>query len=187
MKSTEVYRIARQVLAPWCKEHGFRRTKGGVRGWYKPIGEKFIVFWFQVSQDGWDEYAGSKFTVEFQISDEPVIGAGEPNQRWRLPKFLNEDELEAVRGMQDAVIAKLEKPSRSYFIFQLADDVVSWYLAKFERVIEPYRRTDDIWLRYKDEEDVERWAVFVKGKLPGVVRFLSNAPANDGVHPTANQ
>ena len=186
VKSTEVYRTARQVLASWCKEHGFGRNKGGMLGWYKPIGEKFIVFWFQVSQDGWDEYAGSKFVVEFQISDKPIIGAGESNRRWRLPKFLNEDELETVRSVQNAVIAKLKKPSQSYFILQLPDDVVSRYLAKFERVVKQYHPTDDIWLRYKDEEDVERWAVFVKEKLPEVVRFLSNAPSNNGMHPTAN-
>ena len=184
MKSTEVYKIVQQELASWCREHGFKRTKGGMLGWYKPIGDKFIVFWFQVSQDGWDEYAGSKFVVEFQISDEPIIGAGESEQRWRLPEFLNEDELEKVRSMQNAVIAKLEKPDRSYFIFQLGDDLVSWYLDKFKPVVERYRRTEDVWLRYKDKEDVERWAIFVKEKLPEIVRFLSNAPANNALQPT---
>ena len=171
MKSTEVYSVIRQVLAPWCKEQGFKRTEGGMLGWYKPFGDQFIVFWFQVSRDGWDKYACSKFILEFQVSAKPVIGAG--HQRWRLPKFLNADELEHVRRMQNVVIAKLEKPDRGYYIFQLGDDVVKWYLAKFHLVHERYSSTDDIWLRYKDREDVERWAVFVKGVLPKVIGLLS--------------
>jgi hypothetical protein len=186
VKSTEVYSIIRQALASWCKEHGFRRTEGGMLGWYKPIGNQFIIFWFQVSRDGWDEYAGSKFIVEFQISDEPFIGAGHHNQRWRLPKFLNEDELEHVRRIQNAVIAKLEKPNRDYHVFQLGDDVVNWYLAKFNPIVERYSRTDDIWLRYKEKEDVKRWAVFVKDMLPKIVRWLSNPPANNSLNRSAS-
>jgi hypothetical protein len=75
--------------------------------------------------------------------------------------------------MQNAVIAKLDKPDRGYYAFQLGDDVAKWYLAKFDPVVEPYSSRDDIWLRYKDREDVERWAVFVKGVLPKVVRLVS--------------
>jgi hypothetical protein len=176
VKSTEVYSIIRQVLTPWCKQHGFRRTKGGMLGWYKPIGNQFIVLWFQVSQDGWDEYAGSKFVVEFQISDEPLIGAAH-NQRWRLPKFLNDDDLDCVRRMQNDVIVKLEKPDSNYYVLQLGDDVVNWYLAKFNPIVERYSRTDDIWLRYKEKEDVECWAGFVKEVLPKIVGLLSDATA----------
>lgn len=173
MKSTEVYSVIRQVLAPWCKEQGFRRTAGGMLGWYMPIGDQYMVFWFQVSREGWDEYAGSKFIVEFQIAAKPVIGAGPHKQGGRLPKFLNADDLGRVRHMQNAVIAKLNKPNRSYHIFRLGDEVVNWYLAKFNPIAEPYSNTDDIWLRYREKEDVERWAIFVKGLLPKVVHLLS--------------
>lgn len=71
------------------------------------------------------------------------------------------------------IIAKLNKPNRSYHIFRLGDEVVNWYLAKFNPIAEPYSSTDDIWLRYREKEDVERWAIFVKGLLPKVVHLLS--------------
>ncbi|MCM3869834.1 MAG: hypothetical protein ND895_03905 [Pyrinomonadaceae bacterium] len=174
MKSTEVYSIVRNILASWCKEHGFRRTGGGMLGWYRPIGDRFILFWFQVSRDGWDEYTGSKFIVEFQISDEPQIGSGHHDQRWRLPKFLTGDQLELIRQLQNRVIAKLEKPNRDYHIFQMPDNVVDWYLAKFKPIGERYSRTDDIWLRYKEKEDVQQWAIFVKEVLGSIVGSLAN-------------
>jgi len=172
MKSTEVYRIARQIIAPWCKEHGFKRTKDGMLGWYKPVGDKFLVFWFQVGTR-WDDLAGSSFIVEFQVSERPLIGDG-LNLRWRLPRFLDEEELERVRRMQNAVIAKLEKPDLSYCISKCGpyQNVINWYLAEFDLVAKTYSQRDDIWLRYKEEKDVERWAEFVKGVLPRVSSLL---------------
>jgi hypothetical protein len=173
VKSTEVYGILRQIFSSWCKEYDFRRTTGGMLGWQKPIADHYIVFWFQVSRDGWDEYAGSHFIVEFQISNKPIIGAGQHNMRWRLPKFLNEGELEQVRQMQNNVIGKLKKPDCNYRIFHFGDDIAKWYLAKFQLVDEKYLPTDDIWFRYKDKEDVERWGAFLRDILSKIIKSLT--------------
>ena len=59
--------------------------------WCKPYGDQFLVFWFQCSSDGWDPYAGSQFTVEFQIANRPVLGLGV--NRKRLALLLTEDQL----------------------------------------------------------------------------------------------
>lgn len=172
MKSTEVYSIVRSALGPWCKQQGFKRTKGGMLGWYRPVGNWFVLFWFQVSLDGWDPYAGSKFIVEFQISDEPRIGSLRAVHRSRLPKYLSDDQLERVRELQNRVIARLEKPKRDYHIFQMPENIVTWYLAKFDAVSKRYTQSNDVWLRYRYAEDVEQWAYFIKGVLENLVPSL---------------
>ena len=128
MKSTQVYQAIREVIAPWCKENGFKRTSGGMLGWYQAVDEKFIVFWFQCSQDGWNEYAGSSFCVEFQFSDSPHIGGGHADDRQRLPHFLTRNDLDEVRQKKNSVIAKLVYPPKDYYIFQLGVNLVNWYL-----------------------------------------------------------
>lgn len=172
MKSSQVYSAVRAVLSPWCEEHGFRRAKTGMLGWYAPLGNRFVVFWIQCSQDGWDRYAGSRFTIEFQIADIPEPGMG--TQRARLPRLLDEGQLEELRQLNNRVITKLRKPDPSYFIFGAEPKVIDWYLQKFQPVSEPYRPNEDVWLRYGDEEDVQTWAEWVLGLLPQVLaRFQS--------------
>jgi len=175
MKSTEVYREAREVLGPWCKRQGFKRTTGGLLGWQKTFGEKHLIFWLQCSQDGWDPYAGSKFIVEFQLSSSPRIGAcGADCVRHRLPHFLTKDLLEIVRAQQNRVIRSLPKPSSNHFVLQMDKQTVDWYLAKFKEVETPYRNTDDIWFRYGSAENVRGWAELLLQVLPSVVQQLES-------------
>jgi hypothetical protein len=170
MKSTEVYRVIRDILKPWCKVHGFKRTKSGMLGWYKQVEGEFLVFWFQCSMDGWDEIVGSKFIVEFQFANEPVIGVGKI--RKRLPELLEETHLEIVREIQNGIISKLSPPPKDYPVLQISADVTEWYLAKFKPITSRYKNTDDIWLRYKTENDVRQWASFVLDHLPFILQNL---------------
>jgi hypothetical protein len=171
VKSTDVYRTAREILAPWFKAEGFKRTRGGMLGWYKPVGDQYLLVWLQLSTDGWDTYAGSEFTVEFQRSGRPVIGEG--LVRNRLVGLLTIAELEEARHRQNRVVSKLTKPPPDHDTLRIAPNVAEWYCAKFQPVSEPYRRTDDVWLRYKDEEDVRMWAQFLLRVLPAArERFL---------------
>ena len=99
MKSPEVYALLKSHLAPWFKSAGFKRAKGFL-SWSRPHGDGHVVVWCQISQDGWDSYAGSKFAVEFQRSTEPVVGA-HPARRRRLAAFLSPEEREEVRSIQN--------------------------------------------------------------------------------------
>jgi len=126
MYSTEVYKILRELFAPWCKDHGFKRTKGGLLGWYRQIGNEYLVFWFQCWTNGWDEYAGSKFTIEFQLANKPIIGVG--SNRKRLPALLDRPHLEQVRQIQNEVISKMSPPNNDYFVLHISPEVTKWYL-----------------------------------------------------------
>ena len=86
--------------------------------WWRPHGELCLVFWFQVSQHGWDPYAGSELTIEFQLSDEPIVGTSSV-RRERFGRLLHNSAREDLRQIQNRVIASLRRPppddpSRSY-------------------------------------------------------------------------
>jgi hypothetical protein len=169
MMSTDVYKTIRETMGPWCKSEGFRRTPGGMLGWVRPAQAKHLVFWCQCSQDGWDDYAGSGFIVEFQLapSDRPGAGGSE-SKRMRLGRLLLDSELQRATELQNRLIGKLAQPPRDHPNLRISDQVTRWYLAKFARLERPYRRNDDLWLRYYDEEDVVGWARFVQDVLPRV-------------------
>jgi hypothetical protein len=173
VKANEVYKVVREVVGPWCRSAGFKRT--GSLGWYAPVGDhEVLTFWFQISRDGWDDYAGAKFVVAFLRADSPTVEAQESGAvAHRLAHFLSDEQLATVKAMQNDVIRKLARPGRGYFIHQCPPDVVAWYEAKFDLVTKDYQRKDDIWLRYKDEEDVRRWARFVVALLPGIVARMA--------------
>ncbi len=167
MRSTDVYRTARQILAPWCKARGFKRAKTGMLGWYELTDSGYLTFWLQVSQDGWDAYAGSEFTVELQMSDQAVVGTGQI--RRRLFDLLTDHELRRATDLQNTVIAKLKRPPPEYDVLHISQEIAEWNLRKFEPTSEPYTRWDDTWLRYADTEDVQTWARFLLDVLPRAV------------------
>jgi len=136
-------------------------------GWYKQVHGDILLFWFQYSGDGWDTYAGSKFIVEFQLASEPYIGVGK--NRKRLPCFLNDKQLDEMRGIQNEIIARLSNPPPNHPTLHISADISQLYLAKFKPITEPYKNADDVWLRYYSDSDVRRWAEFVLRQLPLVV------------------
>jgi hypothetical protein len=107
MKSLEVYAAIRDGLGPSLKSLGFRREKAFI-SWSREHERQQTVLWCQVSRDGWDDYAGSKFVVEFQRSNSPEPGAPS-SARARLAKFLTEDQRAEARRIQSQVIASLSR------------------------------------------------------------------------------
>jgi hypothetical protein len=170
MKSPEVYALLKVVLAPWFKENGFKRAKG-LLSWARPAGDSHTVVWCQISQNGWESHAGSKFVVEFQRSAAPVVGA-HPGGRMRLASLLTSDEREQVRAIQNLVISSLTPPPPSHPYLHISASVSKWYLEQFERVAEPYPDRYDVWLRYAAPEHVNQWASFILEKLPKCVAAM---------------
>lgn len=108
MKSTETYSEIRNIVEPWCKLNGFKRMRTGVPAWCKPVGEKTLIFWFQVERYGWSTNLGSSFYVEFQLSESSKIGSwGHQTTRKRLRHFLTDDEFINFRRFRDKVVVSL--------------------------------------------------------------------------------
>ena len=173
MKSLEVYAAIRDGLGPSLKSLGFRREKAFI-SWSREHERQQTVLWCQVSRDGWDDYAGSKFVVEFQRSNSPEPGAPS-SARARLAKFLTEDQRAEARRIQSQVIASLSRPPRTHPALQVSPDATLWYLEKFEPLRGAYDPGDDLWLRYANAEHVDAWADFLRRVVPGCVEAIEAA------------
>jgi hypothetical protein len=165
MKSPTVYATLREHLAPEMRNAGFKRAKA-MLSWVRAQQDRYLVVWCQVSQDGWDSYAGSKFTVEFQLSYEPIVGARDI-RRQRLPKMLDDGGREEIRTIQNEVIASLLYPPAHHPTLHISEGVRAWYLEQFRRIDHPHSNLDDIWFRYASEKHLATWAQFIIRKLPG--------------------
>jgi hypothetical protein len=175
MKSPEIYAQLKAEIGPWFKSAGFKRGKGQL-AWYRPHGDAFIVVWCQISHDGWDSFAGSKFIIEFQRSSEPISGLAR-SHRQRFARFLSPQEREEARSIQNAVIAALHHPPSNHPDLHISQQITDYYLAQFRPVREPYPEIHDIWFRYASQEHVSQWAAFIVSKLPkciGVVEGWAN-------------
>jgi len=168
MKSAEVYGTLRAHLTPVFQAAGFKRAKA-MLSWARRQGDRYLVVWCQVSQDGWDDYAGSKFTVEFQLSDEPTVGA-HSIRRQRFPKMLDDNAREEIRTIQNSVIASLRYLPAHHPALHISETARTWYLEKFRNIDQPYSERDDIWLRYGREEHVAAWAHFIIRNLPACLK-----------------
>src|SRR5690349_3521604 len=163
MKSIEVYRTLREHLAPIFKAAGFKRADP-MLSWMRREGDRYLVVWCQVSRDGWDDYAGSKFVVEFQLSDDPIVGARSVH-RQRLPKMLDGVGREKIRKIQNRVIDSLRSPPPNHPSLHISKEVSDWYRAKFARIDHPFGDEDDIWFRYVGDGDLIVWAEFISENL----------------------
>ncbi len=132
------------------------------------------MLWFQVSRDGWDAYAGSKFVVELQRSDSSEPGAPS-SARARLAKFLTDGQRSEAWRIQSQVIASLSCPPPTHPVLHVSPDVTRWYLEKFEPLRGAYGSDDDLWLRYAQAAHVDTWAEFLKRVLPGCVEAVEAA------------
>lgn len=170
MKSTEVYKEINKIIFPKLKARGFKKAKSGMLGFYKLLKEYYLIIWFQCSQDGFDEYAGSKFVVEIQISKSNEIGTS-AILRHRISYFLPEKELGEVTELENEIKDKLPKPPRTHYIFTLAENMQSWYMSKFDKVKITYNKSSDIWFIYFDRTDVGKWIGIIE---PAIERIISN-------------
>jgi hypothetical protein len=170
VKSIQVYASIRNELAPLLKFLGFRREKAFL-SWARQHNGRYTVLWCQVSRDGWDEYAGSKFVVEFQRSDNPEVGAC-PGTRARIAKLLTDEQRDEVLRLQNQVISCLARPPRTHGTLHVSPEVTRWYLEKFEPVLTPYRVDDDVWFRYARPEHVIAWAELLRRVIPGCVTAI---------------
>lgn len=170
MKSTETYGEIRNILEPWCKLNGFKKMRTGVPAWCKPLGEKILIFWFQVERYGWSTNLGSSFYVEFQLSESSKIGSwGHETTRKRLRHFLTDDEFVNFRRFRDKVVASLT-PLPADSNLKLLTDLT------LESESYAYDTKGDIWFRYYTVEDVRYWANLILPIMPRAISKLAEFP-----------
>lgn len=178
MKPREAYRVLDRELGPWCGEHGFKRARLDPLAYRAVVRPKWLIVGARCDQWGWDPYAGSSVLVEFRFG--PSSDPDGPYPR-PLASYLSPDELEYVRVLQNRVIAGRPVPPAEHVVGlerrvretiedpELARNMLRAFRTRFEPVLEPYRATSQIWLRYAGVEDLARWAKLVRAVLPRVI------------------
>jgi hypothetical protein len=163
-----VHRKALAALQPGFVAAGFDcREASASAVWHRPAAGEFVVAWVQPTRNpdafGW---YGSRFIIEFRRGAQPRTGVLGPG--FRFCQLLDDVGLERVRAVQNAVIRRLP-PAPAQVLRTLGKQARDQYLAQGRQVTAPYRPSDDIWFRYRDERDLDAWFRLLPGLLPGVL------------------
>lgn len=178
-RSRDLVRELRPHLAAFLKERHFKRL--GEQSWVADLAGTYLIVAVQARRSGWEDRAGGRFVVEFELTSLPVRGTGFRHERlWRL---LDAQQRESVLSMNDAVARSLPKPNPR-FLAQLGPEVKAHYLLQFQPM-KPSTGQIDAWFQYYDESDAAIWGAFLAEVLPlAMTRFLSEAdrPNDDPVN-----
>ena len=161
----DLYRLLREGCGGRMKALGFGRLAGTSLGWTRREGDLFVSIWFQAARNGWMDGFGSRFTFEFQLDPEAAVGAGQIDRRRRYMRLLNSDERELVREWNDDILARLPgfaaNPAREAMLKDMHPSMVEMYRNSCQPSTAPYPPGVDVWLRYYEPPDVERWAAWI--------------------------
>ena len=176
MRSTEVYRELRRVVAPRMKQLGFRRAKFGYLGYIRPFAAREIIVWFQCYGAPWSEWEGSSFCVNICVlRSSDRVDPDDWNQRlWFL---LNRCERQEFVRLTNRVIAKFDPASAVALMQELFPRNRELHRAVARR-LSPLKRVPVLmveqWHRYYDSEDVRMWGTFVLGSLDRLMPELED-------------
>jgi hypothetical protein len=183
LKSQELYRLLRATLGPWFRAAGFKSARRTQLGWYRMSRDRAHLTWAQCDKWGWDTYAGSSFFINFQVGPQPEPWSGRVE---RLQAFLEEDELEEARSLQNRIISELPGPPAHHVsmlrqAFSKASpnggELIEAYLSDFRPVDLPFRRHHDFAMKYYKPEDVLAWARFIVQRLPRIQASMESWPS----------
>jgi hypothetical protein len=175
MKAAELYRLVAAEVGPPLVARGFKKLRGSRLAFQRVVRNTYLTVWFQCDKYGWDPHTGSRFFANFTVTPSPTYDVlGRHDQR--LFFFLTEAELAGARDFRNAVVARIPQPPASYFeVFQAQLDrrnpetaaaMMAAIRAQFEPDPTPYRRHQDVGMRYWLPTDVTWWATLIVSVLP---------------------
>lgn len=197
MRSQEVYKFIHNEIGNSMKELSMKKGQNTQLSYIKKVANEYLVIWFQCDHFGWDKYAGSSFCVNIQKSMNPGLGITPPSDLeklntpekmvyTRIPEFFTPDELKEVFEIQNWVITTIPKPPQNYI-----DEILSgfkqskseWlsrtFLDNWSPIVEPYKKSQDIWFRYFTQEHVLRWTHFLLGPIKRAILTTESLSINE--------
>jgi hypothetical protein len=194
MKAAELYQLLAAELRPSLSQHGFKKLRGSRLAFQRAVRDTYQTVWFQCDKYGWDPHAGSRFFANFTVSPSPTFDTHARHDE-RLFLFLTDAELAGARDFRDAVVARIPRPPTSYFeAFQAECDrrdpesaagLMAAIRAQFEPEPVPYRRHQDVGMRYWLPTDVTWWATLIRSVLPRAIAQMDSWSAELGQGPPA--
>jgi hypothetical protein len=183
MKAADVYRLLAAELSPTLFKHGFKKLRGSRLAFQRVVRDSYQTVWFQCDKYGWDPHAGSRFFANFTVSASPTFDTLSRHDE-RLFFFLTDVELAGARDFRDAVVARIPRPPASYFeSFQAelekrspesAAGLMAAIQAQFEPDPIPYRRHQDVGMRYWLRTDITWWATLIRTVLPRALEQMDS-------------
>lgn len=180
MKTRDVFRVLRTHLESVASPQGFaplKDARGLFLAWTRRLESgRHLSFWCQMNKSAWNNWTGSRFTVEFQEAETCEIGAGKGAKRTRIGPLLTAAELSELQDKQNAVIAKHRVPSAQElsefmgFPIDENDFVFEQYRDACRPVDYSLREHNDIWFFVHDAQDVEQWGRYLADWLPGGIQ-----------------
>ncbi|MBN1665155.1 MAG: hypothetical protein JW943_16285 [Deltaproteobacteria bacterium] len=172
MKSTEIYKILNLYLKDEFKSLGYKKVKFCRLGWYKSIGNNFIIFEFQCNRWGWDYWTGTDFNFNFGCYDKITELSWSVKPIVRLNEVIQYDDLFELVEIQNSVISKFHSyDCDSKQAFPSAEPAFHDYLQnQFKPILFPPSLTDMFHMRLYDENDVHKWGIYFQK----IIKFISN-------------
>lgn len=175
MKAAEVYKLLATELRAPLAVHGFKKLPGSRLAFQRVVRRTYQTVWFQCDKRGWDSHAGSRFFASFTTRESPTFDTLDRRDQG-LFFFLTDAELAGARDFRDSVVARIPRPPTSYFeMFEKelerrksedAAGLMATIRAQFEPEPTPYRRHQDVGMRYWLPDDVTWWARLIASALP---------------------
>jgi hypothetical protein len=187
VKAAELYRLLATELGPSLVGRGFKKLRGSRLAFQRVVRDTYQTVWLQCDKYGWDPHTGSRFFANFTVSESPTFDTlGRHDER--LFFFLTDAELAGARDFRDAIVARIPRPPASYFeTFQAECDrrnpenaagIMAAIRAQFEPEPIPYRRHQDVGMRYWLPTDVIWWATLIASVLPRAIEQMDSWSAD---------
>lgn len=181
-RSTAVYREIRAALDPWCRQSGYRRSRGSEPGWVRALDkEQNLSFSLRCNRWGGGALGGNEF---FGLVQTEGSGAPPGSVIVRQSDFslcLLQPELDELRRIQNAInrrrprTAELEQWMREDS--PVGEHAREMY-KQYESGEKPYRVGDFATFGYYSIGDVRVHLGFLLQRLPDIItRFLENRVA----------
>ena len=171
MKNREVFKIIAQHIEPLLVERGFAPARDPANrpntGWSRPFDSRHFNLWCQCGKSSFDPFTGSRFTIELELSPQPVPGVSAFDQRARFARLLDAADLRSMLDVHNEIVSKFRMPSDEEYEQVMGFpqmDAAHTFAAKFARRDRPIGN-EDFWMQYRDKEDVTLWADFIRHRL----------------------
>lgn len=172
-KRVSLFKVLRRELGAQISAEGFTEVpqdaseRTSMLMYYRDSSRgKSLGFWFQRDvKSMYVDALGSSFTMEFFRSiDDPY----EMDSRERVYFLLTAAEREKMRELQNNMIKRLPPLETVLEPWELK---ISGEFAKpYRKVIsKPFNPRTDVWMRYRDEEDLVSWTSFIGRILPSLI------------------
>lgn len=144
---------------------GYVSRNTGAAKWSGKANHGRLFFTFQLHPKAKDPYEGGELIIEFEHT--PGEGPGRAfSGRARFDQLLTRAELETVLEHQNEVVATLPRPPASH-VASYREDLRDIYLQSFEP--QGTFTPGNLWLRYRNLDDVRGWLRLIAGMLPSVL------------------